>query len=166
MIGRAIVVMGVSGVGKSSIGQGIADRIGGRYVDADDLHPAVNVAHMAAGKPLNDDMRWPWLDKCGQVLDAGRRTGDIVLACSALKRIYRDRLRDNVRDLVLVYLEADRDLIWSRMEARKNHYMPASLLDSQLATLEPPTDDENPITVRTDIPVEQIVDAVMAQLSA
>ena len=159
---RAFVVMGVSGSGKSTIGAALAQRLGADFVDADDLHPPENVAHMAAGLPLSDDMRWPWLDACGAVLQ--NRSGDIVLACSALRRSYRDRLRQAVPDLVLIYPDAPRALVEARMCARTGHFMPVALLDSQYATLEPPQNDEAPIPVGIDASVDQIVDRILQGL--
>jgi carbohydrate kinase (thermoresistant glucokinase family) len=135
-----IVVMGVSGSGKSLIGSGLAARRGWVFVDGDDLHPEANVAKMAAGIPLTDDDRWPWLDAVAATLAAS--TGGIVVACSALRRAYRDRIRRAAPDVVFLELAGPRDLLWQRMTARPGHFMPASLLDSQLATLESLAPDE------------------------
>ena len=150
---RPVVVMGVSGSGKTTVGAALADALGLRFVDGDALHPAANVAKMAAGIPLDDADRAPWLDAVGAVLAAG----SVVVACSALKRTYRDRLRAAAPDLELVFLDGSRELLASRMAARPGHFMPASLLDSQLATLEPPTADEHPVTVDVAVPVSEIV---------
>lgn len=139
----AVVVMGVSGSGKSTIGAAIADAIGVPFVDGDDLHPAANVAKMSAGDPLTDDDRWPWLDAVAARL-AG---GGVVVACSALKRAYRDRLRAAAPALRLVFLDGDRETLAPRMSTRPGHFMPASLLDSQLATLERPSPDEHAIVL-------------------
>ncbi len=158
---RAILVMGVSGSGKSTIGKGLAQRIGAAFLDADDFHPPENVARMAAGKPLTDDMRWPWLDRLVTEVGSAGGDHDVVLACSALRRSYRDHLRRGIADLILIYPDAPRTLIQSRMAARADHYMPLALLDSQFATLEVPTPDEDPITVSVDQPV----DAIVAQLA-
>ena len=150
---RPVVVMGVSGSGKTTVGAALADALGLRFVDGDALHPAANVAKMAAGIPLDDADRAPWLDAVGAVLAAG----PVVVACSALKRVYRDRLRAAAPDLDLVFLDGSRELLASRMAARPGHFMPASLLDSQLATLEPPTADEHPVTVDVAPAVSEIV---------
>lgn len=158
-----LLVMGVSGSGKSTIGAALAQRLGAAFIDADDLHPEENVAAMAAGLPLTDDMRWPWLDACAAAM---QDAGAIVLACSALRRAYRDRLRAAVPGLQLVYPRADRALIERRMSARKDHFMPVSLLDSQFATLEPPGADETPISVSVAPPVPEIVDRIIARLTA
>jgi gluconokinase len=150
---RAVVVMGVSGTGKSTIGRALADALRLPFVEGDDLHPPANVAKMAAGIPLTDADRAPWLD-----LVAARLAGPpAVVACSALRRIYRDRLRMDAPDLALVYLHGTRELLAGRMAARPGHFMPTSLLDSQLATLEPPTPDENALAVDVVLPPAEIV---------
>jgi carbohydrate kinase (thermoresistant glucokinase family) len=130
-----VVVMGVSGAGKTTIGEALARRLGWRFIDADDYHPPENVARMAAGTPLEDENRWPWLDKLNSLL---KQDANAVVACSALKEAYRRRLTDGLSDFKLVYLHGTRELIRSRMKARPHRYMPASLLDSQFAALEPP----------------------------
>lgn len=145
--------MGVSGSGKTTVGAALAHDLGLELVDGDALHPAANVAKMAAGIPLDDADRAPWLDAIGAVLAAG----PVVVACSALKRVYRDRLRAAAPTLQLVFLDGERDVLASRMAARPDHFMPASLLDSQLATLEPPAPDEHALTVDIDEPVATIV---------
>lgn len=137
----AFVVMGVSGCGKSSIARALAERTGGIYLDADDLHPPANKAKMAAGIPLTDEDRWPWLDAVGRELQAHVDAGSFVfLACSALRQIYRDRLAAQVPGLRFIYLKGTKELIHKRLTARQHHFMPAALLDSQFATLEEPTD--------------------------
>ncbi|HEY4152825.1 MAG TPA: gluconokinase, partial [Pseudolysinimonas sp.] len=151
---RPIVVMGVSGSGKTTVGAALADALGVRFVDGDALHPAANVAKMAAGIPLEDADRAPWLDAIGAVL----ASGPVVVACSALKRTYRDRLRAAAPMLELVFLDGSRELLASRMTARPGHFMPASLLDSQLATLERPTPDEHAFGADSSEPVAEIVD--------
>ena len=130
-----VVVMGVSGSGKSTVGQLLATRLGCRFIDADEHHPSANVAKMASGTPLTDEDRWPWLDKLNALL---RNEKDAVLACSALKQAYRERLGIGIADLQVVFLKGKKDLIRERLKTRQHRYMPASLLDSQFATLEPP----------------------------
>jgi carbohydrate kinase (thermoresistant glucokinase family) len=128
-----LVVMGVSGCGKSSLGAALATALALPFTDADDLHPAANRAKMAAGQPLTDADRWPWLQAVGAVLAGGAG----VVACSALRRSYRDRLRDTAGPVQFLHLVAPREVIVERLAARRGHFMPLALLDSQLATLEP-----------------------------
>ena len=141
----AVVVMGVCGCGKSTIGQGIATAMHVSFLEGDAFHPAANVAKMAAGIPLDDADRWPWLDRRGEALGrAAREHGGAIAACSALKHVYRDRLRAAAAmPLRLVCLVGSRELIADRMAARAGHYMPLGLLDSQLAILELPASDED-----------------------
>ena len=162
----AIVIMGVSGSGKSTVGAALAERLGVAFRDADEFHPEANVAKMSAGIPLTDDDRWPWLDAIGGALaEAGREGRGIVVGCSALRRIYRDRLRAAAgRPLVFVHLVSGHATLAKRMLTRKGHFMPASLLDSQLATLEPPTPDEGAISVSNEQPVDKVVEAVLRHL--
>ena len=152
------MVMGVSGAGKSTIAQGLADALGGVYLDGDDYHPQSNVDHMAAGKPLTDDMRWPWLDILAGAVNASRKDVLTVFACSALKRSYRDHLRSAIPDLQIAYLDAPYAVVSARMAARDNHYMPTSLLDSQFAALEVPQTPA--IAVSIDQPVADIIAAL------
>jgi gluconokinase len=158
--------MGVSGCGKSTVASGLAKQLGGRFTDGDDLHSAANIAKMAAGLPLNDDDRFPWLDRVGDTLSNG--TGPQIIACSALKRIYRDRIRAAAGGPVtFVCLQGPRDLLLKRMQAREGHFMPVALLDSQLATLELPDAAENAVIVSIDQPPDEIVsDAIRALKTA
>lgn len=158
-----MVVMGVSGCGKSSVGFELAKRLGARFIDGDDLHPAENKAKMAAGIPLNDDDRWPWLDLVGQAL-AEDLLGGTIVACSALKRGYRERILAAAPGTVFVHLTGSRDLLWQRMSSRPNHFMPVSLLDSQLATLEQLDPDEPGASFDIAQPVDQIVQEVVTCL--
>lgn len=155
-----IVVMGVSGCGKSSVGEALSARLAVPYRDGDDLHPPANVEKMRAGVPLTDEDRWPWLDRVAEVL---RAQAPVIVGCSALKRRYRDWIRQ-AGAVTFVYLEGSRDLIASRMAARKGHYMPPSLLDSQFAALEPPGPDEA-IAVSIDQPLSAIVDEVLRKIA-
>lgn len=138
-----VVVMGVSGCGKSTVGALLADELGVPFLDADSLHPQANRAKMAAGIPLTDDDRWPWLRVVGTTLAAA--PDGAVVACSALRRGYRDLLRAAVPDLRFVHLVGTRDQLAARMRARQDHFMPVSLLATQLATLEPLGPDEDGI---------------------
>ena len=130
-----VVVMGVSGAGKTTIGEALAQRLGWDFIDADDYHPPANVAKMEAGKPLEDEDRWPWLDKLNQIL---KKEKNAVVACSALKEAYRQRLTAGLARFEIVYLHGSFELIHARIAERKHRYMPSELLESQFATLEPP----------------------------
>ncbi len=152
------VVMGVAGSGKSTIGRALADELGAEFLEGDKFHPAANIAKMSRGEPLTDADRWPWLDRLADELARARSDGrSAVLASSALKRAYRDRLRRGVPDLRLVYLKGDKTVIGERLRARKNHFMPAGLLDSQFAALEEPGADEAPIVIDVTPPLETVV---------
>jgi gluconokinase len=153
-----IVIMGVSGCGKSSVGEALALRLGIPYRDGDDLHPAANVAKMRAGIALTDQDRWPWLDRIAQALHDG---APLIIGCSALRRAYRDRIRAGAGGPVrIIHLTGDRDLIAARMADRQGHYMPLSLLDSQFAALEPPGPDEAALSVAVDRPLGAMIDAI------
>jgi len=135
-----VVVMGVCGCGKTTVGRALAEAMGWPFLDADDFHPAVNVDKMRAGIPLTDEDRWPWLDRlAGEIAAINARGGNAVLACSALKQAYRDRLTAN-GGVRIAYLKGDRATIEPRLAARRGHYMPPSLLASQLEALEEPAD--------------------------
>ena len=144
---KRIVVMGVSGCGKTSLGQLLAQALNIPFIDGDDLHPARNIALMAQGQPLTDADRWPWLDRVAQVLSGA----DGVVACSALKRSYRDRIKARAGgSLVFMHLAAPKSVIAARLAQRAGHFMPAALLDSQYVILEPLSDDENGTTLPAD----------------
>ncbi len=160
-IRRPIVVMGVSGAGKTTVGVRLAAALGVEYAEGDDFHPAANVAKMSAGTPLDDEDRAPWLDTIAEWLLAHADSGGVV-SCSALKRRYRDRLRAAAPGLCLVYLEVPRAELERRLTVRTGHFMRARMLDSQLADLEPPSADEPSITVDAT----GGVDAVVAQIRA
>ncbi len=162
-----VVVMGVSGCGKSTVGERLAREIGARYIEGDSFHPPANVARMAAGIALTDDDRQGWLEAlAAQLADARREGRSVVLACSALKRRYRDTLRQGAPDLRFVHLHGARAAFAARLAARQGHYMPASLLDSQLAALESPGADEQAVTVDIDAPVESLVHAALTHLGS
>jgi gluconokinase len=161
----ALVVMGVSGSGKSTIADKLAERLGWTYEDGDRFHPASNVAKMSAGQPLTDEDRWPWLQAIADEIDRRCRSGErAVIACSALKRAYRDILVHGRNDVRIIFLKGNQDLIAGRLAARKGHFMPPGLLDSQFGTLEPPGANENPVTVSIDASVDAIVDDIVNQL--
>ena len=159
------VLMGVSGSGKTTIGSALADRLGWPFLDADDFHPPQNVAKMKSGTPLTDEDRWPWLDLLNAELRARESRGEnAVLACSALKQAYRDRLSRGLANWRLVFLHGSFELLRHRAEQRKHRYMPASLLQSQFDALEPPGQD----AIRIDVaePLERSVDKIGAALRA
>lgn len=142
-----VVVMGVSGCGKTTVGRLLSQQMGLAFIEGDELHPPRNVALMASGTPLTDEDRVDWLAAVGRALV--QQSGGAVASCSALRRRYRDQLREIVPGLVFVHLHGSRAMLAQRLAQRKGHYMPASLLDSQLQTLEPPTPDE--AAMRLDI---------------
>jgi gluconokinase len=162
---NTVVVMGVSGAGKSTVGTLLAERLGVPFRDADDFHPPANIAKMSAGAPLSDDDRWPWLDAIGAHLARHRASGCVV-TCSALKRVYRDRLRAAAPGVRFVFLHGAMDLVAARQAARKNHFMPASLVASQFATLESPGDDERAIALDVAASPEAIAAAALKELAA
>lgn len=161
----ALIVMGVAGSGKSTIGAELAKQLSWTFEDGDRFHPASNVAKMSAGHPLTDEDRWPWLQAIADEIDrVCKANGHVVIACSALKRAYRDVLIHGRDDIRLVFLDGDQTLIADRMGRRKGHFMPTGLLDSQFKTLEPPQADERPITVSIDAPVDRIIDNIITRL--
>ena len=157
--------MGVSGSGKSSVAAAVAAHLGLPFRDADSFHPAANIEKMSAGIPLTDADRWPWLDAIGAALrDTG---GGLVVACSALKRIYRDRLTSTAgKPVIFIWLDGSKETIAARMQARKGHFMPTSLLDSQFATLQAPQPDELAVRVSIEPPLPKVIDAALAALPA
>lgn len=158
-----IVVMGVAGAGKSTVGPLLAVALGVPFADGDAFHPPANVAKMAAGTPLTDEDRWPWLAAIGAWL-AAREGAGAVVACSALRRAYRDRLREACPGLRFVHLAGERALIGARLAARAGHFMPAGLLDSQFATLEDPAGEPDVIAVSVAPAPEEIVRAVLGAI--
>jgi gluconokinase len=163
----ALVIMGVSGSGKTTIADRLAERLGWPCEDGDKYHPKSNVEKMSAGHPLTDEDRWPWLnaiaDEIGRVCEAD---GHVVVACSALKRTYRDVLLRGRDDVRIVFLNGTQQLIAGRLALRKDHFMPPGLLDSQFRTLEAPRPDENAIDVSIDAPVDTIVDDIIRNLTS
>ncbi len=154
--GPLLVVMGVSGSGKSTVGAALAQRVHVPFADADDLHPAANLAKMSAGDALDDHDRHPWLEAIGEWLAA--HPEGAVMSCSALKRSYRDQLRHHAPDVRFVHLDGGRDVIARRQASRPGHFMPASLLSSQFATLERLQPDENGVVVDVDQSIDAIVE--------
>jgi gluconokinase len=165
MSARTVVVMGVSGCGKSTVGMRLAPQLGATFIDADDFHPPANVERMRAGIALTDAERAPWLDAlAARLAAAGAEDEAVVLACSALKRSYRDALRRGAPALTLVHLTGSPALLAQRLTARPGHYMPPSLLTSQLATLETPAADEQAITLDVAAATDELVAAILDQL--
>jgi gluconokinase len=156
-----IVVMGVSGSGKSTVGAALAGRMRVPFEDADDLHPPANIAKMTRGEPLDDDDRWPWLERIGEWLVEHADGG--VIACSALKRKYRDQLRHHCPSVEFLHLEGGRDVIEQRQASRPGHFMPATLLTSQFETLEPLQPDERGVVVDVGGSVDEIVDGYLGR---
>ncbi len=162
-----VVVMGVSATGKSTVAQAVAAELGWTFVEGDDLHPRRNVARMASGEPLTDEDRAPWLDAVNRVAREHSAEGrGSVITCSALKRAYRDRLRDGVDAMFFVHLHADHDVLEPRMRQREKHFMPAGLLRSQLDTLEPLGDDEDGAVVDVTPGSAEVVDEVLRVVRA
>ena len=166
MRAAAIIVMGVSGSGKSTIGALLAERLGWPFADADGFHPPENVAKMAAGTPLTDADRWPWLDAIAAHIDAARKAGQpVVVACSALRRAYRDRLRAGHGDLLFLHLSGAPEVIAARQAARQGHFMPPSLMASQFATLEDISDEPDALEVSVATEPKKVVNAAMVAIS-
>jgi gluconokinase len=161
---HVVVVMGVAGTGKTTIGPLLAARLGVPYAEGDDFHPQANIAKMSAGVPLEDADRWPWLDAIGSWAHDRAGLGGVV-SCSALKRSYRDRLRAAAPGVVFVHLSGDRALIEDRMSHRQGHFMPTALLDSQFATLQPLGADEAGVTVSVAGTPEEITERASAALA-
>lgn len=158
-----LVIMGVTGAGKSTVGTLLAERLGLAFRDADDFHPPANIAKMSSGTPLTDEDRRPWLDAIGAHLAAHRGKGCVV-TCSALKRRYRDRLRAAAPDLRFIHLHGDVALVAARQAARQGHFMPASLIASQFATLEPPAAEERVIALDVAASPAMLAEAAIAAL--
>jgi gluconokinase len=162
---RIAVVMGVAGSGKTAVGQALAAELGWRMIEGDRLHPPANVERMSAGLPLTDELRWGWLDAIGaEMAAAEREAAGAIAACSALKRTYRDRLRGFSRELLFIHLAIDKATARDRVASRHGHFMPASLVDSQFADLEPPRADEGAITLDARRPIAELVAEALRRL--
>jgi gluconokinase len=161
----SIVVMGVSGSGKTSAARELTRQLGWEYIEGDDLHPEANVAKMAAGSPLDDEDRWPWLRRIAEVIGEREAAGtSLVLTCSALKRSYRDLLRDGHPSVWFAHMQVSQQVLADRLAQRRGHYMPPSLLDSQLATLEPLAEDEPGDVIAGDGPLDQSIAELLSDL--
>jgi gluconokinase len=162
-----IVVIGVSGSGKSTVADGLVKRLGWEFAEGDDFHPAANVEKMRTGQPLDDDDRWPWLRSLADWIGEHERAGSsAVVTCSALKRSYRDLLRDGHPSVWFAHVNTDADVLRERVAHRTGHYMPSSLLDSQLATLQPLQDDEPGASISGTGRPDEVVDALLTVLRA
>ncbi len=163
-----LICMGVSGSGKTTVAHLVDDVLDWPFQEGDELHPPANIAKMSQAIPLTDDDRWPWIDKCKAWIDGQlANDGTGLITCSALKRVYRDRLVAGTNGQVRVlYLKASRETLLARLQARRGHYMPVDLLDSQLAILEEPTPDENPIVVSVEQPVDEMKREILEKLRA
>lgn len=160
-----VIVMGVSGCGKTSVGAALAERLGLSFIEGDRLHPAANIAKMSSGIALADTDRWPWLDEIGRALATRTSGGGAIASCSALRRVYRERLRKVAgQELRFVFLDLPRSELERRMQARQGHFMPAMLLESQLATLEPPTGEPGALRLDGAAALDAIVEAAAAWL--
>jgi len=162
----AYVVMGVCGVGKTQIGCDLAVSLGADYVEADDYHPIENIKAMQSGIPLTDEMRKPWLTALSQAVEKQRQNGDVVVACSALKKSYRDLIREHVQRVQFVFLTGDRALIAERLAKRTDHFMPPHMLESQLQTLEEPTSEEKAFHVDVSGTREAVLAQVLDKIRA
>ncbi len=164
---RSYVVMGVAGVGKSAVGAALADALGMAFVEGDAYHPSTNVQRMAAGIPLTDADRLPWLHALAARLhEAEEKGAGLVMACSALKRSYREVLRSGATSVRFIYLHGDRELLATRLAQRLEHFMPPSLLESQLVALEPPAPEENAWAYNVRLAPREIVAAVLERIAA
>ncbi len=160
---QRLILMGVAGCGKSSVGAALAVGLGAAYLDGDDLHPLANIAKMSQGIALDDDDRWPWLTRVGRALAASENP--LIIGCSALKRAYRAHIAQEAgAPVIFIHLSGTPEVIAARMKARSGHFMPQGLLASQFSTLEPPGSEENAITVDIDEPLDAVVDKIIAQL--
>ncbi|MFZ3422760.1 gluconokinase [Vibrio harveyi] len=158
MAGSSVVVMGVCASGKTTIGEHLAKKLGRKFIDGDDLHPRANIQKMASGQPLNDDDRKPWLERIRDAaysLESKNEHGIIV--CSALKKIYRDQIREGNENVTFLFLDGSKELILERMRARQGHFMKENMVNSQFETLERPEDEPRTIFVSIDATIEDVV---------
>lgn len=158
MAGSSVVVMGVCASGKTTIGEHLAKKLGRKFIDGDDLHPRANIQKMASGQPLNDDDRKPWLERIRDAaysLESKNEHG--VIVCSALKKIYRDQIREGNENVTFLFLDGSKELILERMRARQGHFMKENMVNSQFETLERPEDEPRTIFVSIDATIEDVV---------
>jgi gluconokinase len=163
----AVIVMGVTSCGKTSVGEGLAKELECKFIEGDKLHPAANIAKMSAGTSLNDEDRWPWLETIGKAMKAECDAGHgVVASCSSLKKAYRQKLSQAAgQPITFIFLHGSRELLAARMAERKGHFMPMSLLDSQLATIEIPGPEENALHLDVVLPVDELVKRAKTHLT-
>ncbi|MBB1360850.1 gluconokinase [Shewanella sp. SR44-4] len=167
MTGKCIIVMGVCACGKSSVGELLAKMMNATFVDGDDLHPQANIEKMARGEPLNDADRAPWLSRIGDLaLEFNNQNKTVIIGCSALKKSYRDLIRQGNQQVGFLYLQGSYELILARIMARKGHFMKQNMVDSQFATLEEPTNEPLVVTVDINASITDIVKQALAQFNA
>ncbi|WP_144211986.1 gluconokinase [Shewanella donghaensis] len=167
MTGKSIIVMGVCACGKSSVGEQLANVINAKFIDGDDLHPKANIIKMASGEPLNDDDRAPWLERIRDAaFSVEQKNETAVIVCSALKKNYREQIRDGNNQVIFLYLEGSYELILNRINARKGHFMKPGMVDSQFSTLEDPSGEPNVITVNIDNTIAGIVEQAAQKLTS
>ncbi|WP_295898846.1 gluconokinase [uncultured Vibrio sp.] len=166
MAGKSIIVMGVCACGKSTVGEQLASKLKAKFIDGDDLHPKANIQKMASGEPLNDDDRSPWLERIRDAAYSLESKNEIgIIVCSALKKIYRDQIREGNQNVNFLYLDGDIDLIMERMRSRKGHFMKENMVTSQFAILEDPTGEPGVASVSIDGTMEQVLDRAVTALS-
>lgn len=167
MAGSSVIVMGVCACGKSTIGEQLAAQLGRKFIDGDDLHPRANIQKMASGQPLNDDDRTPWLERIRDAaysLESKNEHGIIV--CSALKKQYRDQIREGNQNVTFLFLDGDKALIMERMRQRQGHFMKENMVNSQFETLERPDNEPNTVVINIDASVDEIIEQAIARLPA
>jgi len=165
MVGKSIIVMGVCACGKSTVGLQLASAIGAKFIDGDDLHPKANILKMARGEPLDDNDRGPWLERIRDAAFSLETKNEIgIIVCSALKKSYRDQIREGNQNVSFVFLDGDFELILNRMRTRSGHFMKENMVTSQFATLERPTDEPQTVTVNIDATMEQVLSDAIAGL--
>ncbi|GAD80354.1 gluconokinase [Vibrio ezurae] len=167
MEGKSIVIMGVSGSGKSTIGELLAARLSAKFIDGDDLHPKANVIKMASGTPLDDSDRTPWLERINDAIySIYSKNETCVFVCSALKKKYRDAIRNGNENVRFVFLEGSQELVLERVHMRSSHFMKSDMVDSQFAILEQPVDEDDVITIDISLSVDEMLDDICSRLGS
>ena len=167
MSGKCIIIMGVCASGKSTIGINLAVRLNAKFIDADDLHPEKNILKMTSGQPLDDDDRFPWLERVREAASYAFDNNEVCfIACSALKKIYRDQIRNGNEDTIFIYLEGSQETITSRMEKRQNHFMKSNMVTSQFDALQSPIDEANVLVINIELGQDDIIEQAISGLSS